>query len=52
MEFMDQVDVPQNRFQGLHHQFVASALAVKMGHEIDPNYQVGCMLSGPQYPYM
>ena len=43
MEFMDQVDVPQNRFQGLHHQFVASALAVKMAHEIDPNYQVGCM---------
>ena len=40
---MDQVDVPQNRFQGLHHQFVASALAVKMAHEIDPNYQVGCM---------
>ena len=38
MEFMDQVDVPQNRFQGLHHQFVASALAVKMAHEIDPNY--------------
>ena len=25
MEFMDQVDVPQNRFQGLHHQFIASA---------------------------
>ena len=43
MEFMDQVDVPQNRFQGLHLQFVASALAVKMAHEIDPNYQVGCM---------
>ena len=43
MEFMDQVDVPQNRFQGLHHQFIASALAVKMAHEIDPNYQVGCM---------
>ena len=43
MDFMDQVDVPNNRFQGLHHQFLASALAVKMAHEIDPNYQVGCM---------
>lgn len=43
MEFMDQKDIPQNRFQGLHHQFVASALAVKMAHEIDQNYQVGCM---------
>ena len=28
MDFMEQVDVPQNRFQGLHHQFLASALAV------------------------
>ena len=26
MNFMEQVDNPQNRFQGLHHQFVASAL--------------------------
>lgn len=43
MNFMEQVDNSQNRFQGLHHQFVASALAVKMAHEIDPNYQVGCM---------
>ena len=43
MNFMEQVDNPQNCFQGLHHQFVASALAVKMAHEIDPNYQVGCM---------
>ncbi len=43
MDFMSQVDVPNNRFQGLHHQFLASALAVKMAHEIDPNYQVGCM---------
>ena len=30
MDFMDQIDVPNNRFQGLHHQFLASALAVKM----------------------
>ena len=43
MDFMDQVDNPNNRFQGLHHQFLASALAVKMAHEIDPNNQVGCM---------
>ena len=43
MDFMDQVDVPNQSFQGLHHQFLASALAVKMAHEIDPNYQVGCM---------
>lgn len=41
--FMDQVDVPQYRYQGLHHQFVASAKAVQLAHEIDANYQVGCM---------
>ena len=43
MDFMEQVDVPQNRFQGLHHQFLASALAVKLAHEIDPEYRIGCM---------
>ena len=47
---MNQVDVPQARFQGLHHQFVASAKAVKLAHEIDPNYQVGCMIAfAPMY---
>ncbi|MCK0473378.1 glycoside hydrolase family 1 protein [Halalkalibacter sp. APA_J-10(15)] len=34
----------QDSFQGLHHQFVASAKAVKLGHEIIPNAQIGCML--------
>ncbi len=32
------------RMQALHHQFVASAKAVKMAHEISPDYQVGCMI--------
>lgn len=40
------------QYQALHHQLVASALAVKRAHEIDPNYQVGCMIGGIcQYPY-
>ena len=43
-EFTNQVDIPQLRYQGLHHQFVASALAVKAGHEIDPDCQIGCMI--------
>lgn len=43
-EFMKQPDIPQQRFQGLHHMFVASALAVKMAHEIDPEYKVGNMM--------
>lgn len=43
-DFTNQVDNPQLRFQGLHHQFVASALAVKAGHEIDPDCKIGCMI--------
>lgn len=34
------------RFQALHNQFVASAKAVIMAHEIDDNFQVGCMIAG------
>ena len=43
-DFTNQVDNPQLRYQGLHHQFVASALAVKAGHEIDPDCKIGCMI--------
>nr|WP_314462861.1 glycoside hydrolase family 1 protein [uncultured Clostridium sp.] len=43
-DFTNQVDNPQLRYQGLHHQFVASALAVKAGHEIDPDCRIGCMI--------
>ena len=50
-EFMHPVDDPEKRFQALHHEFVASALAVKMAHEIDPNYKVGCMqIMATSYP--
>lgn len=51
-EFNDQKDIPQLRYQGLHHQFVASALAVKAGHEIDPDCMIGCMICHiTTYPY-
>lgn len=43
-DFTNQTDIPKLRFQGLHHQFVASAHAVKAGHEIDPDCKIGCML--------
>ncbi|MDQ0361409.1 glycoside hydrolase family 1 protein [Breznakia pachnodae] len=43
-DFMNQEDDPQKRFQGLHHQFVASAKAVQLAHELDSNYQVGNMI--------
>lgn len=32
-------------YQALHHQFVASALAVKACHEIIPDAMIGCMLA-------
>ncbi|ASA21556.1 glycoside hydrolase family 1 protein [Paenibacillus donghaensis] len=42
----------QVAFQALHHQFVASALAVKRGREINPQFQIGCMLARKLlYPY-
>ena len=42
----------ETRFQAMHHQLVASALAVKMAHEIDPENQLGCMLAYHNgYPY-
>ena len=41
---------PQNQAQAAHNQFVASALAVKAAHEIDPEMKVGQMLAyQPQY---
>ena len=50
-EFMKQPDYPQQRYQGLHHMFVASAKAVKLAHEIDPNYKVGnMMIFATSYP--
>lgn len=38
-------------YQAIHHEMVASALATKIGHEINPGFQIGCMiLSMPVYP--
>lgn len=34
----------KNIYQAWHNQFVASSKAVKIGHEIDPNLQIGCMI--------
>ena len=31
--------------QALHHQFLASALAVTEGHKINPKFKIGCMSS-------
>ncbi|EOT45772.1 MULTISPECIES: glycoside hydrolase family 1 protein [Enterococcus] len=33
-----------NVFQAWHNQFVASSKAVKIGHELNPELQIGCMI--------
>lgn len=41
----------QVTYQAAHHQFVASAKAVLLGHKINPNFKIGCMtLFGRVYP--
>lgn len=41
----------QLQYQAAHHQLVASALATKIAHEVNPNNMVGCMLAaGETYP--
>ncbi|MEG0274197.1 MAG: family 1 glycosylhydrolase, partial [Longicatena sp.] len=45
-------DKMTKRFKALHHQFIASALVVKLGHEINPEFQIGSMVAGDaHYPY-
>lgn len=39
------------RYQEQHYQLVASARAVKLGHDINPDFKIGCMLSSvTSYP--
>ncbi|MFQ6862462.1 MAG: 6-phospho-beta-glucosidase [Beduini sp.] len=43
---------PQAKAQAVHHQFVASAKVVKLGHQIDPENKVGLMVAyGSTYAY-
>ncbi|NDJ55833.1 6-phospho-beta-glucosidase [Enterobacteriaceae bacterium 4M9] len=42
----------QVKYQAAHHELVASALATKIAHDVNPQNQVGCMLAGGNfYPY-
>lgn len=44
-------DFKQRSYQAAHHQFVASAKAVQLGHQIDPENKIGCMvLTLVKYP--
>ena len=42
----DRKNCYQKAYQQLHYQLVASARAVKIGHEIDSENKIGCMISG------
>lgn len=45
-------DPVQAKYQGLHHQFIASSLATNKLHEIVPEGKMGCMLArASHYPY-
>ncbi|MDU3078868.1 MAG: family 1 glycosylhydrolase, partial [Mixta calida] len=49
----DEGENPQQvKYQAAHHELIASALATKIAHEVNPQNQVGCMLAGGNfYPY-
>ncbi len=41
----------RTKYQAAHHLFVASAKAVKIGHEINPDFKIGMMVAYiPSYP--
>lgn len=39
----------QVKYQAAHHELLASALATKIAHEVNPQNQVGCMLAGGNF---
>ena len=50
--FKEGEDETYVKYQAAHHELVASALATKLAHEINPENKVGCMLAAGQfYPY-
>lgn len=50
--FEEGEDEEKIKYQAAHHELVASALAVKLAHEINPENKVGCMFAaGSAYPY-
>lgn len=41
----DEPNLMENAYQAMHNLFVAHASAVKIGHEINPNFLIGSMIS-------
>ncbi|MGX6970580.1 6-phospho-beta-glucosidase [Vagococcus bubulae] len=44
--FEEGEDKDQVKYQAAHHELLASAIATKIAHEVDPENKVGCMLAG------
>lgn len=50
--FVNEENPEEAMYRTVHHEFVASAKVVKLGHQINPDFQIGCMLAFvPVYPY-
>ena len=51
LRFGERENREQTVYQAAHHQFLAAAKAVKLGHAIDPDFRIGCMVLYPlSYP--
>lgn len=51
IKYKDGEDRERIMYQAAHYELVASAKAVKLGHEINPDFQIGCMIAMcPIYP--
>ena len=51
-DYTNPYDDLQMRYQALHHVFLASARAVQIGHSINKNFKIGCMIAHVTlYPY-
>ncbi|SET03906.1 6-phospho-beta-glucosidase [Thorsellia anophelis] len=52
IKFKPEDNREQVMYQAAHYELVASALATKIAHSIDPAMQIGCMIAMcPIYPY-
>jgi 6-phospho-beta-glucosidase len=51
LKFNDADNREQVVFQASHYEFVASALAVQAGHQIDNSLKIGCMVAASPYYY-
>lgn len=49
IRFPEGADRDQIIYQAAHHEFVASAKAVKLGHEINPGFRIGMMMLYPTF---